>query len=73
VKHWKAHKFWCGPNPQESIHDHEDTQDTQVLPHPLTPLSYHSWNCADHGSDAGNVPSCKVLLSMYVSSATRLV
>ena len=70
VKHWKAHKFWCGPNPQESIHDHEDTQDTQVLPNPLTRLSYHSWNCADHGSDAGNVPSCKVLLSMYVSPAS---
>ena len=25
VKHWQAHKFLCGPNPQESIQDHDAT------------------------------------------------
>ena len=24
VKHWQTHKFLCGPNPQETIQDHQD-------------------------------------------------
>ena len=25
MKNWQAHKFLCGPNPQQGIPDHQDT------------------------------------------------
>ena len=38
VKHWQTHKFLCGPNPQQTIQDHDDGSSVSTRPRsPLPP------------------------------------